>query len=554
MAGSTFPVEQCVDSKPIAKLNFVDKAVGFINPEAALRRAGARMALNAFQATGYTTGGQRKRSMRGWWPRRKTADDDSLPVRSASVASCRDLTMNTPLAVAPLMRMRTKVVGAGLTLQSRIDRRVLALGDDAADAWERKTEREFRVWAETQFCDVALSQNFYELQASVIYNASLSGDVFIALPFRPIQGHPYQLRVMLIESDNVCNPNDMSDTSEIAGGIEVDDFGAPVFYHIKNAKFMQTQATWAKVPVFGSQSGRRNVYHLYDRLRPGQRRGMPLLAPVVEVLKQQSRLGEAALMSTILNEFFTVFVRSNTGEGLANGYVPPDTAIPTTDEGTPQQEVDKNIYELGPGNIVELGENEDITLADSKRPNEHFEAFYNAYTKQIGAALEIPYEVLILSFQSSYSAARAALLEAWSFFRSKRMWLVRGFCQPTYVEWLTEAITLGRISAPGFFDDPVIKNAWCGSQWAGPGTGMIDPKKELEAAEKAIGLTLTTHEDERIAIYGGNVGDYEGTVRRLGREEKLIESEGIASNSAQGEQGAAGDGGTQSIEELEDGR
>jgi len=543
-----------VNKQPIAKLNLIDKAIGYFSPETLLKRTHARMAVGAFQATGYITGGQRKRSMRGWWPRRKTADADMLPVRDSSVASCRDLAMNTPLALAPLVRIKTKVVGAGLTLQSRIDRRVLALGDDAADAWERKTEREFRVWAETQMCDITLGQNFYELQASAIYNACLSGDVFIALPFKPIKGHPYSLRVMLIESDNVSNPNDMADTAEIAGGIEVDDFGAPTFYHIKNAKFMQTQATWQKVPVFGSQSGRRNVYHLYDKLRPGQRRGMPLLAPVVEVLKQQTRLSEASLMATILNEFFTVFVRSNSGEGLAGGYVPPDTVVPTSDDGTPQQDVDKNVYELGPGNIVELGENEDISIADSKRPNENFEAFFMSFSKQVGAALEIPYEVLVLNFQSSYSAARAALLEAWSFFRSKRLWLVRGFCQPTYVEWLTEAVTIGRIDAPGFFSDPVIKNAWCGAQWAGPGPGMIDPKKELEAAEKAINLTLTTHEDERIAIYGGNVGDYESTVRRLGREQKLIESEGIAGGTAQG----AGDGTqpteTQSIEELEDGR
>jgi lambda family phage portal protein len=542
-----------VDKKPVAKLNVVDKVVGYFNPQSMLKRAGARMAIGAFQATGYITGGQRKRSMRGWFPRRKSADGDTLPVREASIASARDLTMNTPLAAAPLKRIRTKVVGAGLTLQSRIDRRLLAIGDDASDAWERKTEREFRIWAETQFCDVALTQNFYELQASAIYNTDLSGDVFVALPFKSIPGHPYSLRIMLIESDNVCNPNNMADTAQIAGGIEVDEFGAPEFYHIKSAPFMQYTSTWVKVPVFGSQSGRRNVYHLYDKLRPGQRRGMPLLAPVVEVLKQQSRLSEAALMSTLLNEFFTVFVKTNSGEGLANGYVPPDTAVPTDSEGTATNDVDKNIYELGPGNIVEMGEGEDITIADSKRPNEHFEAFFLSYTKQIGAALEIPFEELILHFQSSYSAARAAILEAWSYYRSRRMWLVRGLCQPVYQEWLTEAVTIGRIQAPGFFDDPVVRQAWCGSQWAGPGPGMIDPKKELAAAEMAINLTLTTHEDERIAIYGGNVGDYESNVRRLSRENKLLESEGLAvRNQEDGAAGAAAEG--ENIEELEDGR
>ena len=544
------------------RLNVVDKVVGFFDPRAAVKRAGARLALTSLQSTGYITGGQRRHTMRGWNPSARTADDDTLAVRDASVASCRDLVMNTPMALAPLKRIRTKVVGAGLSLQARIDRRVLALGDDSADAWERKTEREFRLWSETQFCDITLNQNFYELQSSVIYNKMLSGDVFVALPFKSIIGHPYSLRVMLIESDNVCNPNGAADTDEIAGGVKVDAFGAPISYYISSGTGVNSSKmqTWKEVPVFGAQSGRRNVYHLYDKTRPGQRRGMPLLAPVVEVLKQQTRLSEASLMGAILNEFFTVFVKSNTGEGLASGYVPPDTVVPTNNDGSAQATIDKNLYELGPGNIVELGENEDITIADSKRPNEAFEGFFNAFTKQLGAAVEVPYEELMLHFQSSYSAARAALLEAWNFYRCERMRLVQNFCQPTYVEWLTEAITLGRISAPGFFEDPIIKKAWCGSQWAGPGPGMIDPKKEIEAMQLRIALAVSTHEDEYESLHGGSIGDWEGTVSRLGREKKLLESEGVSSSANTPAPGAPGAPGAQpaqqqeSLEQLQDER
>lgn len=533
-------------------LNMVDKLVGFFDPHAAVKRAGARCALAAIQSTGYVTGGQRKRTMRGWNPSANSADDDTLPTRKASIASCRDLTMNTPMALAPLKRIRTKVVGGGLTLQARIDRTVLAIGDEAADAWERKTEREFRLWSETQLCDITLNQNFYELQASVIYNKMLSGDIFVALPFKEIPGHPYKLRVMLIEADNVCNPDDAADDDKIAGGIEVDSFGAPVYYHIKSQSYGQYRATWQKVPVFGPHSGRRNVYHLYDKMRPGQRRGMPLLAPVVEVLKQQTRLGEAALMATILNEFFTVFVKSNNGEGLAAGYVPPNTVVPANNDSAAQAAVDKNLYELGPGNIVELGENEDITIADSKRPNDTFEAFYNTFTKQVGAALEIPYEELVLHFQASYSAARAALLEAWNFYRCERMRLVQNLCQPIYVEWLTEAITTGRISAPGFFEDPIIKMAWCSSQWVGPGPGMIDPLKEINAMKERIALAISTHEDEYESMHGGAIGDWESTVARLGREKKLLESAGITS-TANSTVEPAQQTKQQTIEELQDG-
>ena len=55
------------------------------------------------------------------------------------------------------------------------------------------------------------------------------------------------------------------------------------------------------------------------------------------------------------------------------------------------------------------------------------------------------------------------------------------FCQPIYKEWLVEAIAKGRISAPGFFSDPVIQDAWSGSVWTGPGQGQLDPLRDAKA-------------------------------------------------------------------------
>lgn len=37
--------------------------------------------------------------------------------------------------------------------------------------------------------------------------------------------------------------------------------------------------------------------------------------------------------------------------------------------------------------------------------------------RQIGSSLGVPYELLVMHFTSSYSASRAALLEAWKQFR-----------------------------------------------------------------------------------------------------------------------------------------
>ena len=121
---------------------------------------------------------------------------------------------------------------------------------------------------------------------------------------------------------------------------------------------------------------------------------------------------------------------------------------------------------------------------------------------QVGSALEVPADLLLKEFNSSYSASRAALLEAWKAFRMRRVWLTNDLCKTVYEIWLTEAVALGRIKAPGFLTDPLIRQAYLGSEWIGPSQGQIDPTKEIQAAVMAIENGLSTHEQEAIKLNG----------------------------------------------------
>ena len=64
------------------------------------------------------------------------------------------------------------------------------------------------------------------------------------------------------------------------------------------------------------------------------------------------------------------------------------------------------------------------------RPNTAFDAFVISLVRQIGSALGVPAEVLLLNFDSSYSASCGALLEAWKLFNYWRTWWITNFCQP----------------------------------------------------------------------------------------------------------------------------
>ena len=77
----------------------------------------------------------------------------------------RMLYMAAPIATSAIKTNRTNVVGVGLQLKSQIDRDVLGLSADQAEAWQKTTEREFSLWAENKrACDATGMNTFYGLQ------------------------------------------------------------------------------------------------------------------------------------------------------------------------------------------------------------------------------------------------------------------------------------------------------------------------------------------------------------------------------------------------------
>ena len=70
----------------------------------------------------------------------------------------------------------------------------------------------------------------------------------------------------------------------------------------------------------------------------------------------------------------------------------------------------------------------------------------------------------------------------------------------------------------------MIKKAYCGAQWNGPAQGMIDPVKEVSAAEKRIQIGLSTRQKETVEMNGG---DFEANVAQLARENELMKTAGL---------------------------
>ncbi len=516
-------------------MNLIDGLVRAINPVAALHREKARIELNYLKTirnSGYEHSGAStvKKSMKGWTASSKSPQEDIDPHLNILRQRSRDLYMSAPLAVSAIKTKKTKEIGPGLKLKSRLEYQYLGITHEQATEWEKNTEREFELFAKSVWCDALRLHNFYELQPLARMSWLLNGDCFALVKNRePTPWMPYGIRIHLIEADRVSTPDarinaiasflparynttgkNKINNNTIYNGVEVDKNGAVVAYWIcnqyPNSNINGKKKEWKRVEAFGEETGNPNILHLMEPERCEQYRGVPFLAPVIEELKQITRYQEAELMAALVQAFYTVFIEVDgpTNEIPYGEVIPAEQQVDQDDEAS---------YEMGAGTVNMLGPGEKAVFADPKRPASGFEPFINTMAKMIGAALDVPYEVLMKSFNASYSASRAALLEAWKAIETSRSWFINDFCQPIYELWLAEAVARGRINAPGFFNDPAIRAAWSKAEWIGPTQGQIDPVKEVVAAKMRVEEGFSTREQETTAMTGGNWDDNIGQLK-----------------------------------------
>jgi lambda family phage portal protein len=465
-----------------------------------------------------------KTSMRNFRPLAGSADADSIGDLVTLRARSRDLARNAPIARGARGTTKTNVVGSGLRLTARVDRDILGLSEDQAEAWEANVEGLFHLWAASKMSDVTRRQCFYDLQGLAFTSAWDSGDVFAIRRYK--EGTSFlALCVQLIEADRICNPITKQSDPHIRDGVEIDEDGEPIAYHVLNrhpGDYLAIQAygpeDWARIPAVATKSGTPLMIHLFEKDRVGSSRGIPALAPVIECLKQLDRYAEAELMAAVVSAFFTVFIKTTNPEATA-GLDPTNGG---THYGPPIAGAGE--MALGSGTIAELNPDESIEIANPNRPNANFDPFFLAVIRQIGIALGIPYEVLIQHFSSSYTASKAAIETARQFFMDRRTWLARNFCQPVYEWFLYEAITRGIVDAPGYLDDPIRRAAWSQGEWVGRAPIVLDAVKDANAAEKWIDLGVKTLESVTVETTGGN---WKRNQEQRGRESAIREQANI---------------------------
>lgn len=466
----------------------VDGAVSLVNPRAgamreafrgikeskAFKRSVARVKNSGFYR------GRRKGNSLGGWNTRETAANEDLKYSLEDLRNdSNDLVLNNAIGGGAIDTFVTNVVGTGLTLNSIIDHEYLGMEEEAAQEWQEKAEREFKLFSKS--CDLTRTRSFVALQELVFRSHLVDGDIFVNLPMIQRKGVVYKTALNLIEGRRIKTPTGKLDNDRLAMGVELDINGCPSKYHYLKSGGKGVSQQFGELKAFDS-NGDPLVLHVFRKNRVNQNRGIPLLSRIIELVKKIDTYSQAEVDAAVINAFFTVFVKKKAFEEDADDPINFVSSSSNETNSKPEDPV-----KLESGNVIELLDDEEgVEFADPKRPNVNFDAFFKAVVSEIAVGLNIPYEVLMKTFQSSYSASKGAIIEATKVFDQYERFLIDIFCQPVYETFLAEAVQMNRLVAPGFFTDPLVKQAYCGSEWIGPAQNELDPLKAAKAAKARI--------------------------------------------------------------------
>lgn len=415
-------------------------------------------------------------TLSGWsCSKNKTADETLLFGLEKLQAQSSDQIRNDALAAAAINNMVTGTVGSGLRPLPSVDYELLGISEEEAHNFTRKAEKLFGWWAVSKTCDFSSNHTFWEME-SLFFRSSLEfGDAFLLK-----REHRNQLALQMIEAPRVKTPLSLEGKSYIKSGLELDrDTGAITAIHVISKCENHLEDT-VRVSFY-DQDELPQIIHLAHKKRMGQTRGIPILATVTSLLKQLSRFAEGETNAAALNSFLAFVTKTRDGSSPL-----PDSGV----VGSWKKRIAPIPQKISPNMNVHLREGESIEMLDPKRPNSNFSEFFEAIVKLIGAELEIPFEVLLSSFNSSYSASRASMVKAFQVYKLRRKWLVENFHRQVWDWFIEDCVRKELLIAPGFFDDPMKRAAYTNCEWVGDSALQIDPVKEASGAAKLYELGI----------------------------------------------------------------
>jgi len=457
-------------------LNLIDRAVALVNPQAGVQRAIARAKLTHFDydATKYNRERKGPSVLQGAESYRTGYDRIELMRRS------RDLAENVGLVRSILMKFASHTA-ANVSYQARTSEP--AVNTDVESFWSE--------WWDN--CDISTRHTGSTLMQVAVMSMLRDGDFLFVL----IRDKNGDLKLQGIEADRLGNPFQVYTSSELIGGIHIDqETGAPTAYDIFARSIGNAYTFQQKVSA-------SQAFHLYDPLRIDQYRGISAF---------HTAINDAQDIYDIINfeKMSAKVASSQSAIVLRNNNNASDLSDLTSDTNFDNQAIKLETMESGKVSYLEPGET--IQFPDGpNRPSGAFAEFHKILLRNICLGVGIPYSFAVDPSAMSGPTARLEMQQAGRTFRRYQKLLDDKVLRPIKNIVIADAVARGLIeNNAGTRTTKGIFNFGANVS--------IDLGRESASAISEFKTGLRTAAD----IYAERGQDFESAMRQRAIEAKLI--------------------------------
>ncbi|ESQ85499.1 portal protein [Asticcacaulis sp. AC466] len=481
-----------------------------------------------------------------WQPPIQSADADILPDKEVLDSRVLDMLRNDAYVAGGRTLHQDNIVGSIYLLNAKPMTKVLWGKDD--DIWEEEFQEEvetkFMLWAESAFnwSDAQGTKTLTDQVRLAVALALASGEVLATAEWKPNDGRPYRTAVQMVDTARLCDPpNTWTNKRRIRGGVEQNQDGEPIAYHIRMGDPMDYALPgyyqWRRV-MARKPWGRPQVLHIFDQIRAEQSRGVSSMVAALQEMKMLKSFRKVELQRAVLAATYAASIESELPDGdvftLLGG-----------NQGTGNPVIDYQMQFLNMmQDFVGGAKNLDINGAkipilpagvklNLKNPGADSPAgdkFEMSALRYVASVLGVSYEQLSRDYtNTNYSSARASRGETEKHMASRKKKVADGYANFLYGLWLEEAINqnslecLKRKNVPAYYDG-LNREAYTSCDWLGAGAGLIDPLKEIQAYVLALNNKIGTRERVIARLYGS---DWRRELRQISREEAAYAKAGI---------------------------
>lgn len=437
-------------------MNWLDRAVAYVSPQAGIRRAQARLLFDAHRKNearirGFEAARMGRRTS-GWNASGSSANSETEQALAIIRARSRDLVTNNVWAKRAVNVITANTIGEGIIakIKGRTDRQVKLIDEIYED------------WADTLACDADGRHDFYGLQALTCRGLVANGEMLIRRRWRRANDFlPVPMQLQVLEPDFLDTAKNEREASGFftIQGIRFSPLGRRVGYWLfdehPGGNVTGQYHRWNSRLVDA-----RDIIHLYRMDRAGQVRGVPWGTSCIMRLKDFDDYEDAQLLRQKLAACFTVFVSA------------PDTSsLP----GVGNDQEEEEARRIEPGMIEFLTGGKQISFA-SPPGVDGFKDVSVISQRAVATGFDVPYEFLSGDLsQINFSSLRAGFTE---FGRHVKQWRSEMFlphlCQGVFA-WFRDAAELAGRDVSGIR-----------AKHISPRREYVDPTKEVPAEIKSI--------------------------------------------------------------------